>query len=99
MVSDFSDTVPTLPREELRPFMMGPEMAGGVPEGIIQEQDVNPERLRVPREVVGRNPGMVFLESLLPWVDFGVLDRDEEGDVDLDFDLDHDGNDGHDANN
>lgn len=94
MVSDFSDTVPTIPPEELRPFMMAPDMAAGIPEGIIQEQDVIPERLRVPREVAGRNPAIVFLESLLPWIDYGVIDRDGEGD-----DLDHDDDGGHDANN
>jgi hypothetical protein len=96
MVSDFSDTVPTIPPEELRPFMMGPEMAAGIPEGIIQEQDVIPERLRVLREVAGRNPAFVFLESLLPWNDFGVIDRDGEGG---DLDLEHDDAGGHDANN
>ncbi|KAJ4786564.1 Transcription factor 25 [Rhynchospora pubera] len=94
MVSDFSDTVPTLPPEELRPFMLGPEMAAGVPEGMIEEGDVIPERLRVPRDVAGRNPAIVFLESLLPWVDYGVVDRDGNDD-----DFDHDGEGGNDVDN
>jgi hypothetical protein len=35
------------------------------------EQEAGPERLRAPREVAGRNAALVFLESLLPWVDYG----------------------------
>jgi hypothetical protein len=72
---------------------MGPEMAAGIPEGIIQEQDVIPERLRVPCELAGHNPAFVFLELIIPWADFGVLDRDGEGD-----DLDQDDDGSHDAN-
>ncbi|KAL6845958.1 hypothetical protein ACP4OV_023406 [Aristida adscensionis] len=68
LVSDFSDTTPSLPPEELRPFMVGPGMVHGMPP---PEQEARPERLNAPREVAGRNPAVVFLESLLPWVDYG----------------------------
>ncbi|GJN34350.1 hypothetical protein PR202_gb23002 [Eleusine coracana subsp. coracana] len=69
LVSDFSDTTPSLPPEELRPFMVGPGMAHEIPPP--PEHEAGPERLRAPREVAGRNPALVFLESLLPWVDYG----------------------------
>lgn len=68
LVSDFSDTTPSLPPEELRPFMVGPGMVHEMPP---VEQEAGPERLRAPREVAGRHPAVVFLESLLPWVDYG----------------------------
>lgn len=68
LVSDFTDTTPSLPPEELRPFMVGPGMLHEMPP---VEQEAGPERLRAPREVAGRNPAVVFLESLLPWVDYG----------------------------
>lgn len=68
LVSDFSDTTPSLPPEELRPFMVGPGMVHEMP---AVEQEAGPERLRAPREVAGRNAALVFLESLLPWVDYG----------------------------
>ncbi|CAM0952414.1 unnamed protein product [Alopecurus aequalis] len=77
LVSDFSDTTPSLPPEELRPFMVGPGMGGpGLGPGMVHdmppvEQEAGPERLRAPREVAGRNAALVFLESLLPWIDYG----------------------------
>lgn len=79
LVSDFSDTTPSLPPEELRPFMVGPGMAHDMPP---VEQEAGPERIHAPLEVAGRNAAMVFLESLLPWVNYG--------------DNRHDGNDQHD---
>jgi len=69
LVSDFSDTTPSLPPEELRPFMVGPGMVHEMPP--VEQEAAGPERLRAPREVAGRNPALVFLESLLPWVDYG----------------------------
>jgi hypothetical protein len=74
LVSDFSDTTPSLPPEELRPFMVGPGMAQEMP--LPPEHQAGPERLRAPREVAGRNPALVFLESLLPWVDYGDSHHD-----------------------
>ncbi|KAF2917052.1 hypothetical protein DAI22_09g164100 [Oryza sativa Japonica Group] len=75
LVSDFSDTTPSLPPEELRPFMVAPGMAHEMPPA---EQELGIEvRPRAPREVAGRNPALVFLESLLPWVDYGDNHHDE----------------------
>lgn len=69
MVADFSDTVASIPPEELRQFM-----GGGVQHLPHEMQDVdgNPEIARDVREVAGRNPAVVFLESLLPWMDYGA---------------------------
>ncbi|XP_072973351.1 uncharacterized protein [Typha angustifolia] len=79
MVSDFSDTIPSLPPEELRQFMVGPQMAHDIQDG---DREAIPERARAPREVMGRNAALVFLESLLPWVDYGD-DRQQDHDQDM----------------
>ncbi|XP_010912108.1 uncharacterized protein [Elaeis guineensis] len=68
MVSDFSDTVPSIPPEELRHFMVGPQMVHEMQDG---DREGPPERARAPRELAGRNAAIVFLESLLPWIDYG----------------------------
>ncbi|KAJ3681128.1 hypothetical protein LUZ60_015617 [Juncus effusus] len=90
MVSDFSDVIPTIPPEELQPMMMGggggPEMGQEFIEIPAVEQDMIPGRFRAPRDVAGRNPAIVFLESLLPWNDYGVLDREDGHGDDDDFD-------------
>lgn len=48
--------------------MVGPQMAHDVPAG-----DMGPRPGGAPaiRELAGRNPAIVFLESLLPWNNFG----------------------------
>lgn len=76
MVSDFSDVIPTIPPEEIRDFMVGgpPQLH----EMQDAEREAIPVRVRAaPRDVVGRNAAIVFLESLLPWADYGV-DRNRE---------------------
>ena len=73
MVSDFSDTTPTLPPEEIRHFMLDPN---GVPQ--VQDENRDLGEARIPREVAGRNPVAVFLESLLPWADYGT-ERNDHG--------------------
>ncbi|TKW34108.1 hypothetical protein SEVIR_2G283000v4 [Setaria viridis] len=78
LVSDFSDTTPSLPPEELRPFMVGPGMVHEMPP--VEQEAAGAERLRAPRDVVGRNPALVFLESLLPWVDYGDNHHDANDD-------------------
>jgi len=78
LVSDFSDTTPSLPPEELRPFMVGPGMVHEMPP--VEQEAAGPEILRAPREVAGRNPALVFLESLLPWVDYGDNHHDANED-------------------
>uniref|UniRef100_A0A1D1YA67 Transcription factor 25 n=1 Tax=Anthurium amnicola TaxID=1678845 RepID=A0A1D1YA67_9ARAE len=76
LLSDFSDTVSTIPPEEIRHFMVGPQLAH---EMHNENREANPEGARLPREVLGRNPLAVFLESLLPWVDYGA---DRNGQMD-----------------
>ncbi|KAF3789946.1 Transcription factor 25 [Nymphaea thermarum] len=74
LVSDFSDSVPTIPPDDLRQFMIDPRAL------VV---DNNAEQVQaagggmVPREVLNRNPVMVFLESMLPWVTY-----DSAGDAD-----------------
>ncbi|XP_020249386.1 transcription factor 25, partial [Asparagus officinalis] len=73
LVSDFSDTTPSLPPEELQQFMAGPQM---VHEMHADDIGAAAGRVPPPREVEGRNAAIVFLESLLPWIHYGD-DRDE----------------------
>ncbi|KAJ0972337.1 hypothetical protein J5N97_020296 [Dioscorea zingiberensis] len=81
LVSEFSDAVPTLPPEELRPLMVAPHMMHHqIPDGNAEV--VAPERAHAPRDVAGRNTVAVFLESLLPWVDFGHDFHDFHGEPD-----------------
>ncbi|CAA6663946.1 unnamed protein product [Spirodela intermedia] len=74
LISDFSDTAPTLPPEEIRHFMLDPQM---VPEVPGENRDGDPGGARAPRDVAGRNPLLVFLESLLPWADYGTDQQQE----------------------
>ncbi|KAF9603784.1 hypothetical protein IFM89_037870 [Coptis chinensis] len=70
LVSEFSNSVPTMPPDELRDFMIDPRMA----QAVVGDGDhgANPEvAARAPREVMNRNGLVVFLESILPWVDYG----------------------------
>jgi len=46
----------------------------------VEQEAAGPEILRAPREVAGRNPALVFLESLLPWVDYGDNHHDANED-------------------
>lgn len=83
MVSDFSDTIPTIPPEELRQFMVGPHLEEIHPGG---EGAANPPMPRATHEVAGRNAAVVFLESLLPWVHYGerqVHDEEEDHDQNI----------------
>ncbi|KAL5998067.1 hypothetical protein ACLOJK_009002 [Asimina triloba] len=72
MISDFSDSAPTIPPDDLRNLMIDPHMAHAMQH--VDEAAI-PEEARAPREVLNRNPVMVFLESLLPWIDYGVNDN------------------------
>lgn len=67
LTSDFSDTIPSLPPEELQQFMVGPQMVHEVHAG---DAGVLRERVAAPRELAGRNALVVFLESLLPWIQY-----------------------------
>ncbi|CAN6994184.1 unnamed protein product [Brassica rapa subsp. trilocularis] len=68
-IHDFSDSVPTLPPDNLQNFVADPRMgggeqvaAGGGGGGHHQQQQAPPVR-----DVANRNPLAVFLESMLPW--------------------------------
>ncbi|CAN7006839.1 unnamed protein product [Brassica oleracea var. botrytis] len=80
-IHDFSDSVPTLPPDNLQNFVADPRMgggeqvaAGGGGGGHHQQQQAPPVR-----DVANRNPLAVFLESMLPWLIHGrfcvVMDR------------------------
>ncbi|KAF2565258.1 hypothetical protein F2Q68_00023682 [Brassica cretica] len=71
-IHDFSDTVPTLPPDNLQNFVADPRMGGGGG-GHHQQQQAPPVR-----DVANRNPLAVFLESMLPWVNLG--EGDDDGD-------------------
>ncbi|KAE8703617.1 hypothetical protein F3Y22_tig00110467pilonHSYRG00146 [Hibiscus syriacus] len=69
LVQDFSDTVQTLPPDNLHNFMV--DMRDGA---HIGGQVGNPPAgVHVPelRDVANRNPLAVLFESLLPWVNYG----------------------------
>nr|VDD03937.1 unnamed protein product [Brassica oleracea] len=78
-IHDFSDSVPTLPPDNLQNFVADPRMgggeqvaAGGGGGGHHQQQQAPPVR-----DVANRNPLAVFLESMLPWVNLGEGDDDD----------------------
>ncbi|KAL2940643.1 Transcription factor 25 [Bienertia sinuspersici] len=68
MVSDFSDTVATMPPENLQNFMMVDPRMREMVENQNQGADV---QVRAPRDLANRSPLAVLFESLLPWVDYG----------------------------
>lgn len=76
LVSDFSDSVSTLPPDNLQNFVIDPRM--------IEMQNVgqvNPHRNEhAPRDVANRNALAVLLESMLPWVDYGRREDGEDHD-------------------
>ncbi|KAK8914077.1 hypothetical protein KSP39_PZI023746 [Platanthera zijinensis] len=81
LVSDFSDSIPTIPPEELRHFMVRPHLHEIRPD---VEGDVNPEIAHVPREVTGGNAAVMFFESLMPWFNFVEnqgLDEDHDPNI------------------
>jgi hypothetical protein len=69
LVSDFSDTVPTLPPENLQNFMVDPRMREAEQNGgqIANPLDGGP----APHDVANRNALAVLFESMLPWVNYG----------------------------
>lgn len=80
MVSDFSDSVPTLPPDNLQNFMVDPRMREEVPN---VNQGVNPQGGdRAPRDLANRSALAVLFESMLPWVDFGDRVEEEAGEND-----------------
>ncbi|XVE77371.1 hypothetical protein DITRI_Ditri13aG0056900 [Diplodiscus trichospermus] len=82
LVQDFSDTVQTLPPDNLQNFMFdmreGAHIGGQVANGPAGGHAVT------PRDVANRNPLAVLFESLLPWVNYGaagdgLVDENEQG--------------------
>lgn len=67
LVSDFSDSIATLPPEELQQFGLpvGPGN-GAAPEDVMEEAAVR------GRDLEGRNSLMLFFQSLLPWFNHGI---------------------------
>lgn len=56
----------TLPPDAMRHLMVDPRVA------LNHDQAAHPEEDHAPRDVSNRNPMMVFLESILPWVHYGT---------------------------
>ncbi|XP_022863531.1 transcription factor 25 isoform X2 [Olea europaea var. sylvestris] len=65
LVSDFSDSMPTMPPDNLQNFMVDPR-------GGLQ----NREELPNPPDLTNRNVLSVLLESVLPWTNYGRGDGD-----------------------
>lgn len=65
LVSDFSDSMPTMPPDNLQNFMVDPR------EGLQ-----NREELPNPADLTNRNMLSVLLESVLPWINYGRGDGD-----------------------
>ncbi|KAK9690949.1 hypothetical protein RND81_09G165900 [Saponaria officinalis] len=67
LVSDFSDTVATMPPDNLQNFLVADPRMGDMAEN--QNQGARGP-VRAPRELANRSPLAVLLESILPWVHF-----------------------------
>nr|KYP39724.1 Transcription factor 25 [Cajanus cajan] len=75
LVSDFSDSHSSIPRENLQQFMGVPRMMEGVQD---ENQFANlPGNGHAPRGVANRNALAVLFESMLPWVTYE--DREDGG--------------------
>lgn len=89
LVSDFSDSVPTMPPEILQNFMVDPRVMEmqNMGDHHHRRQVVDPPHVGAgapPRDVANRNALAVLFESMLPWVDYGRNDgqHDEQEDND-----------------
>ncbi|XP_057499516.1 uncharacterized protein LOC130783765 isoform X2 [Actinidia eriantha] len=77
LVSDFSDSMPTMPPDNLQNFLAEPRMR----EIQNGDQVANvPNGVGVPHNLANRNPFVVLLESMLPWIDYGSRDGIGEDD-------------------
>lgn len=87
LVSDFSDSVTSIPPENLQHFMGVPRMREGMQD---ENQFANlhvPGNGHAPRGVANRNALAVLFESMLPWVTYG--DGEDGGPDDDQHDDDH----------
>ncbi|KAL6496858.1 hypothetical protein OROGR_028787 [Orobanche gracilis] len=71
LVSDFSDSVPTMPPDNLQDFMV--DQRGGIEH---HEQFPNVPGNHTVHDVLNRNPLAVLLESILPWINYGTGDSE-----------------------
>ncbi|KAL5572264.1 hypothetical protein UlMin_021861 [Ulmus minor] len=72
LVSDFSQSVPTMPPENLQHLMVDPRMRDPVHnEAHAANVAIPNEGIPAPRNVANRNAIAVLLESMLPWVHYG----------------------------
>lgn len=82
LVSDFSDSVASIPQENLQNFMGAPRMRVV---GQNENEVVNlPGNGHVHRDVNNRSALAVLFESMLPWVTYvdgedGVADEHQHG--------------------
>lgn len=74
LVSDFSDSVPTMPPDNLQDFIVG-QRGGGVE--FEHPQPHVPEN-HVLRDVSNRSPLAVLFESMLPWINYETGDLGED---------------------
>ncbi|XVF72896.1 hypothetical protein PTKIN_Ptkin12aG0157500 [Pterospermum kingtungense] len=74
LVQDFSDTVQTLPPDNLQNFMVDMREAAQIG-GQVANLPAG-GHAPAPRDVANRNPLAVLLESLLPWVNYGTAGDD-----------------------
>lgn len=73
MLSDFSDSVPTMPPDNLQDFIVDPR------DGVENlEQVPNIPGDRGLRNVANRNALAILFESILPWVNYGTGQDDEQ---------------------
>ncbi|KAL6963547.1 hypothetical protein U1Q18_034558 [Sarracenia purpurea var. burkii] len=71
LLSDFSDSVPTMPPDNLQNLLVDPRMR----EDQNGDQVANARHVaRAHHNVVDRNPLIVLFESMLPWIDYGSSD-------------------------
>lgn len=70
LVQDFSDTVSTLPPDNLQNFVVDPRMAEAEQLGIQGNPLDGGQPLPV-RDVANRNVLAVLFESMLPWANYG----------------------------
>ncbi|XP_027335552.1 transcription factor 25 [Abrus precatorius] len=82
LVSDFSDSVSSIPRENLQQFMGVP----GIREGMQDENQFANQQGNghAPRGVANRNALAVLFESMLPWVTYEDREDGEPDDNQLD---------------
>ncbi|KAK1422868.1 hypothetical protein QVD17_18157 [Tagetes erecta] len=75
MVSDFSDSTPTIPPENLQNFINDPRLEEL--HNNANQENIAAVARAPPREVANRNPLAVLFESMLPWVDYGTREEND----------------------